>query len=222
MNKNTKDFEKLIGIKFNKLELLNQALIHKSFNSDKNNEKLEFLGDRVLGLVIAKKLIETYPKEKEGIIDKKYANLVNKNTCLKIAKTIDLKKYMYLGDSYKGIKTSNNKIISDCLEALIGAIYLDSGIKSAEKFIFIFWKDYIIKSEYTLIDPKTKLQEYSLKKYKELPKYSLHKESGPKHNPLFKIEVKIPHSKIFIASGNSKKKAQQNAAKKLLDNLKIL
>ena len=129
---------------------------------------------------------------------------------------------MTLGDSNRNLKRSDAKIVSDALEALIGALYLDKGLKYAEKFILSYWKLYLEQSNITLIDPKTKLQEYSLKKYKELPKYSLHKESGPKHNPLFKIEVKIPHSKIFIASGNSKKKAQQNAAKKLLDNLKIL
>ena len=100
-----------------------------------NNEKLEFLGDRVLGLVISKKLLEKYPNEKEGIIDKKFANLVNKKTCIKIARKLNLKKYLYLGTSQKNIERSADKIVSDSLEAIVGAIYLDGGIKSSEKFI---------------------------------------------------------------------------------------
>ena len=130
-----KDLEKYIEYSFNDQKILRQSLIHKSYNNKDNNEKLEFLGDRVLGLIIAKKLIEIYPLEEEGIIDKKFANLVNKKTCLLIAKKINIKKYMFLGPSYKSPKSSTDKIIADCLEALIGAIYTDGGIKNAEKIV---------------------------------------------------------------------------------------
>ena len=112
--------------------------------------------------------------------------------------------------------------MSDCLEALIGAIYLDGGLKSAEKFVLNFWKQYLENSILPVIDSKTHLQEYSLKKYKELPKYTFYKKTGPQHSPIFKTDVQIPNSKKIVGTGTSKKNAQQNAATKLLDYLKIL
>ena len=135
MSKSVKELEGSIKYSFKNKDLLHKALTHKSFNSDNNNEKLEFLGDRVLGLVISKKLLEKYPNEKEGIIDKKFANLVNKKTCIMIARKLNLRKYLYLGTSQKNIERSADKILSDSLEAIVGAIYLDGGIKSSEKFI---------------------------------------------------------------------------------------
>ena len=221
MEKKFKELEKIIKYNFKKSNLLEKALTHKSFNNITNNEKLEFLGDRVLGLVISEKLLEKYPEEKEGIIDKKFANLVNKKTCSLIAKKFNLKKFIFLGSSHKRLERSADKISSDCLEALVGAIYLDGGLKFAEKFILSFWEDFLIKSSITLIDSKTKLQEFSLKKYKELPKYVFFKITGPKHRPLFKTEVQIPNSKKIIGVGSSKKNAQQNAAAKLLKVLNI-
>ena len=221
MEKKIKELEKIIKYNFKKPSILEKALTHKSLNNDVNNEKLEFLGDRVLGLVISQTLLEKYPHEKEGIIDKKFANLVNKKTCSLIAKKIDLKRYILLGASHKKLERSADKIVSDCLEALVGAIYLDGGLKSVEKFILIFWEEYLIKSTITLIDSKTKLQEFSLKKFKELPKYIFFKKTGPQHRPLFKTEVQIPNSKKIIGIGTSKKNAQQNAAAKLLKILKL-
>ena len=221
MEKKIKDLEKVIRYNFKKFSLLEKALTHKSFNNKINNEKLEFLGDRVLGLVISQKLLEKYPEEKEGIIDKKFANLVNKKTCLLIAKKINLKRFILLGSSHKKLERSADKISSDCLEALVGAIYLDSGLKIVEKFILNFWEEYLLKSNVTLIDSKTKLQEFSLKKFKELPKYVFFKKTGPQHKPLFKTEVQIPNSKKIIGVGSSKKNAQQNAAAKLLKTLNI-
>ena len=213
--------EQKINIKFKDQELLKKSLIHKSHDSINNNEKLEFLGDRVLGLVLAKTLLKIYPEEKEGVIDKKFANLVNKKTCLLIAKKIELKKYMITGNSYKGLSRSDDKIISDGLEALLGAIYLDQGRIIVEKFILNSWGDFLDKSSITKIDAKTQLQEYSLKKYKTLPLYKINKQSGPQHSPVFKVEVQIKNSKKYFASGTSKKDAQQNAAQKLLTDLKI-
>ena len=221
MEKKIKELEKILKYNFKKISLLEKALTHKSFNNDINNEKLEFLGDRVLGLVISQKLLDKYPNEKEGIIDKKFANLVNKKTCLQIAKKINLKRFISLGSSHKKIERTADKISSDCLEAIVGAIYLDGGLKSAEKFIFIFWDEYLLKSAITLIDSKTKLQEFSLKKFKVLPKYIFSKKTGPQHRPLFKTEVQIPNSKKVIGIGSSKKNAQQDAADKLLKLLDI-
>ena len=216
-----KDLEKTIKYSFKNTVLLERALTHKSFDNANNNEKLEFLGDRVLGLVISQKLLEKFPHEKEGIIDKKFANLVNKKTCSLIARNLNLKKFLFLGSSHKNLERSAEKIISDCLEAIVGSIYLDGGLKSAQKFILKFWEIYLDKSIITLVDSKTQLQEYSLKKFKELPKYIFHKKTGPQHKPLFKTEVNIPNSKKISGTGSSKKKAQQNAASKLLRILKI-
>ena len=196
-------------------------MTHKSFDNNNNNEKLEFLGDRVLGLIISEKLLNKFPYEKEGIIDKKFANLVNKKTCLLIAKKINLKKFILLGSSHKKLERSADKISSDCLEAIIGAIYLDGGLKSVEKFILIFWDEYLVKSSFTQIDSKTKLQEFSLKKFKELPKYVFFKKTGPQHRPLFKTEVQIHNSQKIVGVGSSKKNAQQDAASKLLKMLNL-
>ena len=221
MKDKIKELEKVIKYSFKNKLLLNQSLTHKSFDNISNNEKLEFLGDRVLGLIISQKLLEKFPSEKEGIIDKKFANLVNKKTCFLIAKKINLKKYMILGASHRNLERSAEKIVSDCLEAIIGAIYLDSDLKSVQKFIFNFWESYLNKSIITLIDSKTQLQEYSLKKYKELPKYIFYKKTGPQHKPIFKTEVQIQNSKKISGTGTSKKNAQQNAASKLLKILNI-
>jgi len=221
MKNSNKELEIVINYNFKNPDLLKQALIHKSYDNLDNNEKLEFLGDRVLGLVISKKLIDIYPNEKEGIIDKKFANLVNKKICFNISNKINIKKFMFLGTSHKFLERSADKITGDCLEALIGAIYLDGGLKYAEKFILNFWKEYLENSTFPLIDSKTQLQEYSLKKFKELPKYTFYKKTGPQHKPIFKTEVQIPNSKKVIGIGTSKKNAQQNAASKLLQFLKI-
>ena len=216
-----KDLEKILNYSFKDMSLLSKSLTHKSFDNVNNNEKLEFLGDRVLGLVISQKLLEKFPDEKEGIIDKKFANLVNKKTCLLVAKKLNLKKFISLGASHKNMEKSTEKIISDCLEAIVGAIYLDGGLKVTQSFILRIWEPYLDKSIITLIDSKTKLQEYSLKKFKELPKYIFHKKIGPQHNPLFRTEVQIPNSKKISGTGSSKKNAQQNAAAKLLKILKV-
>ena len=222
MKSSINELEKIINYQFKNSLLIKQSLIHKSYDSSNNNEKLEFLGDRVLGLIISKKLIDIYPDEKEGIIDKKFAHLVNKKTCSEIAKKLNLNQYMYLGQSHQSAQKSADKIMSDCLEALIGAIFLDSGLKSVEKFVFKFWKKYLDNSSQTPIDSKTQLQEYSLKRFKKLPEYTFYKKTGPQHRPLFKIDVQITNSKKFNGMGTSKKMAQQNAASKLLKHLKIL
>ena len=213
------NLQKKINIKFKDLSNLKKAITHKSYDSENNYEKLEFLGDRILGFVISKKLIELYPQEKEGSLDKKLASLVNKDLCLNVAKIISLEKFILVGN--KNTKGNvENKIVADSIEALIGAIYYDKGLEAAEKFILNNWKNFINSSEKIIIDSKTKLQEYSLKKFKSLPIYKFESSTGPKHKPMFKISVKLKNSKKFIAFGDSKKKAEQNAAKKLLGNLK--
>jgi len=179
------------------------------------------LGDRVIGLVISKKLLSLYPEESEGVIDKKFSNLVNKKTCSEIANQLNLQEFMKTGNSFKNIKSSDEKILSDCCEALIGAIYLDQGLAVSEKFILKNWQSFIKKSKITQIDPKTKLQEYSLKKYKKLPVYKSFKQTGPNHNPIFKVQVQISNSKKYFGYGKSKKLAEKAAALKLIKNLKL-
>ena len=220
MIRNIHKLEKTINVKFKNLNLLKQSLTHKSFDTNKNNEKVEFLGDRVLGLIISKKLLEIYPDEKEGILDKKFASLVNKTTCLEIAKNINLDKFILtFNPKNKKIKIED-KIISDSCEALIGAIFLDNGLSVAEKVVLELWKNHIKKSIITQIDAKTKLQEFSLKKFKKLPSYKLISNTGPRHKPMFKVGVKLPDTKYFISSGKSKKDAEQNAAIECLKNIK--
>ncbi len=219
MSDKLNNLQKKISIKFKNLNYLKKSITHKSYDPLNNYEKLEFLGDRILGFVISKKLIELYPNEKEGVLDKKLASLVNKNQCLEVAKIIGLEKFILVGN--KSAKTKvENKIIADSIEALIGAIYYDKGFEVSEKFILNIWKNFINLSEETIIDSKTKLQEYSLKKFKSLPIYKLVSSSGPKHKPKFKISVRLKDTKLYEGSGDSKKKAEQNAAKKLLDNIK--
>ena len=213
--------EKRIKVFFKNKNLLTQSLTHKSYSKEINNEKLEFLGDRVLGLVIAKKLLEIYPDEKEGILDKKFASLVNKKTCLQIAKKINLNKYILTLDVKKKRNIIEDKVMSDCCEALIGSIYLDRGYSSVEKFILELWSDNIKDSIVTQIDAKTKLQEFSLKRFKKLPIYKLVSNTGPRHKPLFKVGVKLIDTKFYFAEGNSKKDAEQNAAIKCLQNHSI-
>ena len=214
--------EKKINIVFKKKDLLKRSLTHKSFDKNNNNEKVEFLGDRVLGLVIAKKLLEIYPKEKEGTLDKKYASLVNKKTCLEIAKKIELQKYILTFNSTKKKKIIEDKVLADSCEALLGAIYLEKGFNIVEKVILNLWSNHIKESVITQIDAKTKLQEFSLKKFKKLPIYKIVSNTGPRHKPLFKVGVKLTDTKFYISTGKSKKDAEQNAAVLCLQSMNKL
>ena len=190
MKINYSSLEKKLNIKFKNKDLLIKSLTHKSYNKNINNEKIEFLGDRVLGLIIAKKLLEIYPDEKEGILDKKFASLVKKQTCAEIAKNIQLDKFILSFNLKNKEFNLEDKILADSCEALIGAIYLDKGLNIVEKIVLDLWENKIKQSVITIIDAKTRLQEYSLKKYKKLPIYKLISNSGPRHKPIFKVGVK--------------------------------
>jgi len=221
MKINTLNLEKILKLKFNDQKILIKSLTHKSYDSKNNNEKIEFLGDRVLGLIIAKKLLDIYPEEREGILDKKFASLVNKKKCLEIAKKIELEKYILIFNPKNKKIVIEDKIVADCLEALIGAIYLDKGLNFTEKFILNLWSEHIRASVVTQIDAKTKLQEYSLKIFKVLPIYKLISNTGPRHKPLFKVAVKLKDTKFFTAQGVSKKDAEQNAASLCYESILI-
>ena len=195
---NINKFQRALKIKFKDKSLLITALTHKSADQKNNNEKLEFLGDRVLGLVLSKKLFDLYPKESEGILDKKFSRLVNRKICCDIGWSIGLQNYIIIGDKQKKINRKDEKIISDCCEALIGAIYIDQGFNYVNDFILRIWKKEINKSAITILDSKTRLQEHSLKHYRKLPIYRLVSSEGPRHNPIYKISVSIIGSKKFV------------------------
>ena len=219
MSEKLNSLQKKINIKFKNLNYLKKSITHKSYDQSNNYEKLEFLGDRILGFVMSKKLIDLYPDQKEGVLDKKLASLVNKNKCLEVAKIIGLEKFILVGNKNSKSKVEN-KILADSIEALIGAIYYDKGFDTVEKFILNNWKSFINSSKEIIIDSKTELQEYSLKKFKSLPIYKLISSTGPRHKPKFTISVRLKDTKIYDGYGESKKKAEQNAAKKLLNSIK--
>ena len=219
MKKILNKLEQNLGFKIINSDLYSKALTHKSLDKIKNYEKLEFLGDRVLGLCISKKLLEIFPTEKEGILDKKLASLVNKNKCYEVGKQLKLDKFVQIGNLRLKKQIVEKKIISDSCEALIGAIYLDKGFDFVDKFIMNNWEKHIYDKNIIIVDAKTKLQEYSLKKFKILPIYKFISDTGPKHKPNFKVAVKLKDTSFVEADGASKKLAQQAAALKLLSIL---
>ena len=216
MNIKIKKFENKIKIKVKNKLIFTEALTHKSASKVSNNEKLEFLGDRVIGLVLSKKLIDLYPNDDEGILDKKLSFLVNKKTCASIAWKIGLQNFIILGNSKKNIIATDEKILCDACEAIVGAVYIDSGFNYVQKFILESWKNVISKTGVAISDSKTKLQEHSLKIYKKLPIYKVLSTRGSKHKPIYSISVAITGSKIHVGHGSSKQQAEQDAAKSLL------
>ncbi len=212
--------QKTIKVKFKNIELLKKAITHKSFDNINNYEKLEFLGDRLLGLIISKKLLSMYPDVKEGLLDKKLASLVNKEKCYEVGKKLKLDEFVLVGNNKKNSKVEI-KIVSDCIESLIGAIYYERGFDFVEKFVLNLWKVMLESSKITLIDAKTKLQEYSLKKFKILPIYKLLNTSGPKHKPIFRIAVRLKNSEFVDGSGKSKKIAEQDAANRYIKKFNL-
>ena len=221
MNLNIQKFEKRLKINMKNKALLIEALTHKSANRETNNEKLEFLGDRVIGLILSKKMFDLYPKETEGVLDKRLAKLINKGTCASIAWSIGVKHFIILGNQKKNVNRKDEKILSDACEALIGAVYVDRGYNYVKELVLRLWKNEIDNSFITTLDSKTKLQEYSLKKFKKLPIYKVLSLKGPHHDPLYKVSVKINNSKFFYGIGSSKKIAEQIAANNLINEMNL-
>ena len=219
-NKKINQFENHIGYIFKNKQLLINSLIHPSFLVDnkKNKssigndfERLEFLGDRVLGLAISSIIYKKFSKDNEGDLSKKLSYLVQKNFLHKIS--IDLKIDNILKFNFKKNEKMNISILADSTESLIGAIYLDGGFKNAEKFINEIWGPYFDINEQNMQDSKTKLQELSQQKLKKLPEYNLVKKEGPSHSPIFTVSLKVLHLKKIKASGSSIREAEKNAAK---------
>ena len=219
-NKKINQFENHIGYIFKNKQLLINSLIHPSFLVDnkKNKssigndfERLEFLGDRVLGLAISSIIYKKFSKDNEGDLSKKFSYLVQKNFLHKIS--IDLKIDNILKFNFKKNEKMNISILADSIESLIGAIYLDGGFKNAEKFINEIWGPYFDINEQNMQDSKTKLQELSQQKLKKLPEYNLVKKEGPSHSPIFTISLKVLQLKKIKANGSSIREAEKNAAK---------
>ena len=209
-----------IGYRFKRLELLECALTHSSFSSDPkdSNERLEFLGDRVLGLVIAETLLEYFPHENEGQIARRLAAVVDKKTLAHIGRLIKLGNYLRVssGNSKADLLVMQDTVLADAVEAIFGAIYLDAGLPSVQSVIERFWKPLINAESTPPIDAKTKLQEWVQGQHLGLPNYSVQEQTGPDHAPLFTVKVALEDGRFSIAVGKSKRLAEQNAAAGLL------
>ncbi len=225
------NLEKKLDYKFKNKTLLKEALTHPSFQKKSlkektsNNQRLEFLGDSVLDLIVTEHLYRKLASFSEGKLTKIKSVMVSKDILAKWANHLSLGKYIILG---KGEDLTGGRkklsILADCFEALLGAIYLDSGIQKAKRIISSFIKEeieLIIKGKHEE-DHKTSLQEFSQKKMKCLPKYFLIKEKGPEHKKTFCIEVKLKEITYGTGTGDNKKEAEQNAAQDALKKIKVI
>lgn len=215
--------EDRIGYIFNDKQLIIEALTHKSFKTPYNNERLEFLGDAVLDLIVGEYLYKLFPKSDEGVLSKIRASLVNEEGFARLAKEIDLGSYLFLSTAEENNKgRSKNSLLSNAFEAIIGAIYLESGLQKANDIAIA-----LIEASYPKIDLdtlskdyKTALQELTQALYGITPTYALLSASGPDHNKTFEVAIMLESKQIATAKGKSKKAAQQDAAKIALENLK--
>jgi ribonuclease III len=216
-----------LGHEFAKPALLQEALTHPSlagFRQRKKNsttpyERLEFLGDRVLGLVIAEWLYKLFPDASEGELAKRHASLVNRDALREIALEIGLERHLHLARGEEASATRKNQAtLSDAMEALIGALYLDAGLETARRFIQRYWKQ-ATQTEAAPADPKTALQEWAQGQGLPLPVYKVMERSGPAHAPKFVIEVTVKGFAPAIGEGPSKRQAEKTAAQVLLQQV---
>ena len=223
-----KELEKLLEIKFRRVELLDQALSHPSYVNElpeqrgEHYEKLEFLGDAVLELVISHELYEMYPQYGEGGLTKLRAAVVSKPTLAKVAKKIGIDPYIQLGKGEElGGGRKRNSLLADALEALIGAAYLDGGLKMAREFVIHHFGEEIerLDKDQQKMDYKSILQEKTQLRFQTLPKYTVTRESGPPHDRIYEILLTIKDEPYGIGTGRNKKEAQQNAAQAALEKL---
>ncbi len=213
-----------IDYQFTNVKLLQQALTHSSAKQgDKpNNERLEFLGDRVLGLVIADELLRLNPKASEGQVATFYNSLVKKETCSRIAIDMHLENALTVGKSVsKNNERQKIKMLGDAIEALIGAIYLDSGFKNVHKIILHLWKNEIQFVRNLETHAKTALQEWLQGQGLPPPIYQEISRLGPDHEPKFCVEVRIGSGEVAQGKGSTKRNAETSAAELILKKLKI-
>ncbi len=208
--------EKIIGYHFKDTSLLILALTHKSYKKDFNNERLEFLGDAVLDLLVGEYLYCEFPDKNEGDLSKMRAALVNEQSFMRFAKAIHLDEFIIISaneESNKGREKSS--ILSSAFEALIGAIYLESGLERARELTYSILRKIYPKldSEVLFLDYKTALQEETQALFNEIPQYHLIQEIGPDHCKQFEMALVINGIEVARCFGSSKKAAQQNCAK---------
>jgi ribonuclease-3 len=219
--------EQSINYQFNNKDLLQQALTHTSVSSEStsykgNYERLEFLGDAVLGLIISEFLVNYYRTEDEGLLAKRRAALICGDTIAKIATSLDIGNHVILtvGDINCG-KRTNQAILENVLEALIGAIYLDGGLEVARQFVLQHWMHIASNTEPPQQDAKTALQQWAQQHGKPIPIYVTINTKGPAHEPIFTVEVRVEGLQPLSAQGKSKRIAEREAARKLLAALGI-
>ncbi|MBV6632771.1 MAG: ribonuclease III [Alphaproteobacteria bacterium] len=220
------DLTNVLGHTFNDPTILTQALTHPSIigtgavTAEQAYERLEFLGDRVLGLVVAELLLEAFPTEREGDIAKRHSMLVRRETLAEVAAGIDLGHHIQAtpGEVNDGVVV-NQAILSDACEAVIAALYLDGGLEAARQFITRYWRDQVLAAEQPPQDAKTELQELMQSKGQPLPQYRLADRQGPDHAPVFTIEVTVKGQAPVSATGPSKQKAEQAAAGAMLKEI---
>jgi len=216
--KKLEEFENKIDYKFKNSKLLIESLTHPSFFLEnekklKTNEfeRFEFLGDRVLGLIIANLLFSKYREFNEGDLSKKYSYLVQKKFLFKISQELQIEEVLQYNFKKKNNKMLNS-IFSDSVESLIGAIFIDGGYNPSYNFISKFWTKYLDIEVSKTLDPKTLLQEISQQLYKKLPEYKLVKKVGPPHSPTFTVSVKVISLNKINSKGFSIREAESNAA----------
>jgi len=216
IGKNLPKIEIYLKYKFRNKILLENALTHKGVSNDptRNYERYEFLGDRVLALVVSDILMSKYPNSNEGDLHIMSRTLVSRETCFQVSKKLKLDKFLVTNKSYLNYKEKN--LIADVCESVIGAIYIDGGFSSAKKFIKTHWTEKLNGINNAPLDFKTKLQDWSLKKGLGLPKYLLVRKVGPDHSPIFTVKVSIRTKNFYIGKGISKQEAEQSAAKNFL------
>ena len=216
---NIKTIENSIKYHFVNRALLEAAITHTSFVNNKKDytyERLEFLGDRVLGLAIADLIYKNFLNESEGDLARRIAFLVSGKTLSEIAIKLKLQNYVRVSENLKFNNGENNSILSDTMEAIIGAIFLDSNYSEVKKVIKYIWIEYIKNDVKPPKDPKSALQELSMELKYEMPVYSNYIKEGPDHSPVFKVKVSIKGLNKSQGIGVSKKSAEIDAASKLL------
>jgi len=212
--------ERAIGHTFDDRKLLTEALTHSSAADAVSNERLEFLGDRVLGLVIAQALVSRYPKESEGTLAPRLNGLVRRETLALVAEQVDLGAHMKMArsESQSGGRRKQG-ILADGMEALIAAVFLDAGLPAARDVILDGWRPHLDAQDAAPIDAKTALQEWAQGRGLPLPTYTEMGREGPDHNPSFRIEVRLSTGERAEGTDHSKRAAQQVAAAALLVTL---
>lgn len=224
MTKNSGQYSELyeiLGYEFKNGELLREALTHPSLEGGQNYQRMEFVGDRVLGLAIAAWMYELYPEVDEGGLASRHTNLVRREACAKIAEKLNLGNFLHMAKSSEDTGGRKRRtILADTCESIIGAIYLDSGYKVAEEFIRTNWADLASNVKVAERDAKTKLQEMVQATGRTPPVYTTIDKKGPDHEPVFTIVVKVKGEGEEVGVGYSKRGAEQRAANLMLERLK--